>query len=235
MEDLDTAMWSAAARPCPSFILDAGIAVPAYVPNCLLPEGLQDAPKFAPVSLPVTAGFVLTADATGREAELIEHYAHVLHAAAGAGWRGDTLRPHSCVEVNILLILPGEHCVVIDMFGAAQLGADAMLQQLADPATVPAVIYDNLDQGWALRVLIRPADVIVLEWDWEQPATAETVRALRLPRAEVARQAAAARQRLQALHSSLKIAVGMDLWNIPKPPDTGTRWRRMVSRRIRRT
>jgi hypothetical protein len=104
---------------------------------------------------------------------------------------------------------------VIDMFGGAALAADEMLGWLADPACSEPVLYDNLDQGWALRVLLEPDDVVVLDWNWEMPLSEQTVRAIRLSRAEMARQAEAARGRLRALHAFLVAEIGLDLWNTP--------------------
>lgn len=227
MNDLDNQVWSGRARRCADFMLDAGMEAPDYVPGCLLPDGTVKSPLVSPSGLPKASGLVLTADAAGREAALAAHYALLLLAARESGWNG-RIRAFQCLEVNLVVLLPGEHPLVIDMFGGAALAADEMLGVLAAPSAPAAVVYDNLDQGWALRVLIEAEDVVLLDWDWERPLTEQVVRAIRLDRAVVARQAAAAQVRLRALHAGLIEAVGIDLWTVPAQPPAlarGRGWR----------
>ena len=57
--------------------------------------------------------------------------------------------------------------------------------------------------------------MLVLEWDWEAADPRQDARALRLPRRELAVQAAAARRRLDHLHGALAAALGRDLWFYP--------------------
>jgi hypothetical protein len=230
LHDFDSAEGSAIARRCPVFTFDAGLAVPDYIPSLLRPEGCQSGPSVAPPPVKLTLGYVLTADAVGHAAALIDYHTRLLQAAVSAGWQYGALRPHCCLNVDLVLVLPDEWPVVIDMFGGAQLEAADALAQLADPAALEEIAYDNLDQGWAVRVLVEPADIVVLYWNWEKPLPEQEPRALRLSRSDLALQAAAARQRLEHLHTTLKRAIGLDLWNLPPRPPPKPAWRRLLRR-----
>ena len=175
---------------------------------------MRDSPPVKPVSLPVTGNFVLSADAAGRKEELADYYRRLLAKAAPAAERSDSAA-YGCLEVGVLLMLPEEPHVLVDVFGAAQRGADFLLGELADVAAPTGVAYDDLDQGWALRILVEPDSVVVLQWDWDRPVAGQTVLAVRLARQDVAQQAAEARVRLRRLHGFLKDSLGVDLWNLP--------------------
>ena len=209
----DDGSWMGSAQPCPEFRLDAGYAVTHYVPGWLLPVHAPNAPPISLPKLPRTAGHVLTVDTIGREAELVRHFAQ-LPPLPDPVLRRETAA-WSCLEVNLLLCPPGEHPVVADTFGPSRAEADRLLAELADTDTPPAMLYDNLDQGWALRVVVEPEEVFVLDWAWDAPDPRHGARSLRLPRPELARQAAAARERLQHLHETLVGALGRDIWTRP--------------------
>lgn len=200
----------AAARPCGEFRLDAGYAVTSYVPGWLLPPGAPDDPPIALPDLPLTSGHVLTEDAVGHEPELVRHFAQ-LPPLPGPARRRETAKWCS-LEVNLVLCVPGEHPIVADTFGPSRVEADHLLGALADADAPPSVAYDNLDQGWALRLVVEAEEVFVLDWDWDAPDPQRGANALRLPRGKLAGQAAAARARLRHLHGKLVAALGRDLW-----------------------
>ena len=228
MHDFDSAEASASARRCPVFTLDAGLSIPDYVPGFLRPQASQGGPSVALPPVERTLGYVLTADAMGHEAALVAYHRALLQAAVSTGWEYGALRPYYCLNVDLLVVVPDEWPVVIDMFGGAQLEANDTLALLADPAAPEDVAYDNLDQGWAVRVLVEPADIVVLDWNWEKPLAEQEPRAVRLARSDLAVQAAAARQRLDHLHTTLKAAIGLDLWNVPPQPPPKPHWRRLL-------
>ena len=120
----------------------------------------------------------------------------------------------SSFDVEITIGLSGEHALHIDMFSGAAHAAADMLAHLADPAA-SGVLYDNLGQGWALRIVATATEIYTLEWDWDRPAAADTPRALRFVRHAVASQAEAALHRLRYVHTTLVHALGSDLWNVP--------------------
>ena len=188
-------VWVASARPCPGIEIDAG-----------------DAPVALP-DLPQVLGHVLTADAVGHEAELIRHFAR-LPPLPDRAQRRETATFCS-LGVNLLLCLSGEAPVLVDMFAGSWKAASALLDALADLQFPSGEFYDNLDQSWALRILVERDAVLVLEWDWEAADPRQEARALRLPRRDLAVQAAAARRRLDHLHGALAAALGCDLWFYP--------------------
>ena len=209
----DDGAWVASARFCPDTQIDAGFAVTSHVPGWMLPvDGPGDAPVALP-HLPQVLGHVLTADAVGHEAELIRHFAGLPPLPEPA--RRRETAEFCSLGVNLLLCLPEDALVLIDMFAGSWKAAGALLDALADLRSPPGELYDNLDQGWALRILVERDAVLVLEWDWEAADPRQDARALRLPRRELAVQAAAARRRLDHLHGALAAALGRDLWFYP--------------------
>ncbi|HEY1741846.1 MAG TPA: hypothetical protein VGG18_01680 [Granulicella sp.] len=109
-----------------------------------------------------------------------------------------------------------EHPLHIEQFGAAALGCRELLSQLANMQEPVGELYDDLDQGWALRILLSAEEVFSLEWDWEGPEDWKThARALRFDRRRLAEQAEAALSRLLVVHRSLVESMGEDYWNTP--------------------
>ena len=215
INDGERADWMATARPAPPFTLDACLDAPSHVPGWMLEPGTSRSPTIDPVRLPNRFGFVTTADAAGQAPLLATHYRHILQAAPRrAAWRQDIAR-FACFAVDLVIAMDGEHPLRIEMFGGAAMAATALLGRLADPAAPDGLLYDNLDQGWALRMTATATEVFTLEWNWERPADEDEPRALRFPRHVLASQARGAVQRLEPLHAALTLAIGSDLWNVP--------------------
>ncbi len=207
--------WIATARPAPPFTLDACLDAPSHVPGWMLEPGTSHSPTIDPVRLPNRFGFVTTADASGQAPLLAAHYRRILHAAPRrAAWRQDIAR-FACFEVDLVIAVENEHPLRIEMFGGAAMAAAELLGRLGDPTGPDGVLYDNLDQGWALRVTATATEVFTLEWNWERPAAEDEPRALRFPRPLLASQARNALKRLEQLHAALVLAIGTDLWNVP--------------------
>lgn len=203
----------ATTRPAPPFTLDACLDAPSHVPGWMLEPGTSHSPTIDPVRLPNRFGFVATADALGQAPLLAAHYRHILDAAPHrAAWPPDVAR-FTCFDVDLVIALEGEHPLRIEMFGGAAMAAE-LLGRLAGPAGPDEVLYDNLDQGWALRMTATATEVFTLEWNWDRPADEDEPRALRFPRPLLASQAGNALQRLEQLHAALVLATGTDLWNV---------------------
>ena len=209
----DDGSWTLHAHPCGEFQLDAGFAVTPYVPSWMLPIGAPDDPPVPLPDLPRVAGHVLTADAIGRETELIRYFSRLPSLGDRSSWRETA--EFSCLSVNLLLRLPEVAPVVADMFAASRQAAGSLLDDLSGGGEKGGIVYDNLDQGWALRILVQDDAVFVLEWNWETAHPRAGARALRLPRPMVAAQAIAARHRLDELHGTMLGALGRDLWSCP--------------------
>ena len=210
----DDGQWMADAVPRADFQLDAGFRTWPFVPNWMLPDRTPRAPAVARPDLPHSAaGYVLTADAVAHPDVLARYFAQ-FPPLPPPPLRHETARWNS-LEVDVLLALAGRHPIVADSFGPSIRAAKALLDTLADAGAAPGTAYGNLDQGWALRIVVAADAVFVLDWDWEAPDARATAEAWRLPRAAVAAQADAARGRMAALHRQLVAACGVDWWDYP--------------------
>ena len=145
---------------------------------------------------------------------------------AAPSWRQWRAAHRGCFDVDLVICIEGEHELRLEMFHGAACGAGELLTLLADADSPPDTLYDNLDQGWALRMISTPDAVFTLEWDWERPADEDSPRALRFPRRELAAQAGEALARLRHVHEALVRDLGDDLWNQPPLPPKGRRRRR---------
>ena len=194
----DDDTWTVSARLCPNADLDAGFAVTNFIPGWMLPIKAQDDPPITLPAMPIVAGHVLTADAMNAEAELI-HYFMQLPPLPKPRQRRETALFCS-LEVNLVIGMPGELPIIVDTFAGSWKAARELLTALANPDQPSGMLYDNLDQGWALRIQTEADAVLVLRWDWEAVDGQGDVTALRLPRTSLAYQAIAARSRLDHLH-----------------------------------
>ncbi|MGI4808972.1 MAG: hypothetical protein ACRYF2_12805 [Janthinobacterium lividum] len=206
----DDGAWVASARLSPGTQIDAGFAVTSHVPSWMLAIDAPDDASVVLPDLPQVLGHVLTADAMGHAAELIARLPPLPDRA-----RRRETAAFCSLGVNLLLRPPEQEPVLVEMFAGSWKAAGALLDALADVQTPAGKLYDNLDQGWALRILVEREAVLVLKWNWEAADPRQEARALRLPRRDLAVQAAAARRQLDHLHAALAAALGRDLWFYP--------------------
>ena len=222
--EADTTDWMPSSRPSPPFSLDACFEAPCYVPGWMLEDGSRKTPPVAPTPLANDFGDVRAGTAIGQEATLAEHYRRILLAAPS--WRQWRAAHRGCFDVDLVICIEGEHELRLEMFNGAACGAGELLALLADVDAPPDTLYDNLDQGWALRMVTTPDAVFTLEWDWERPAADDCPRALRFPRRKLAAQAGDALARLRHVHGTLVRDLGADLWNQPPEPERKPKTRR---------
>ncbi len=220
--EADTMDWRTSCRPAPPFRLDACFEAPGYVPGWMLQNPAGTAPLVAPTPLADAFGNVLAKATMGQEALLAAHYRRIL--AAAPDWRQWRNAHRGCFDVDLVINIEGEHLLRLEMFNGAAAAADELLTQLADAQAPPNILYDNLDQGWALRMESTPEAVLTLEWNWEIPAAADSPRALRFPRKALAAQAGEALLRLRHVRATLIQELGTDLWNQPPPEPRRRRW-----------
>ncbi len=116
-----------------------------------------------------------------------------------------------------MIAIKNEHPLQIEMFSGSAVAAAKLLEWLANLASHAGILYDNLDQGWALRMTATATEVFTLEWNWEISADEDEPRALCFPRSVLAARAQDALQRLKQLHAALVRTIGTDLWNVPHP------------------
>ena len=161
--------WMADAVPRSDFRLDAGFMTWPFAPNWILPDGMQDQPLLSRPELPHLSGHVLTADAAARPDMLVRYFTQL--PALPPPHRRHETAPWNSLEVNVLIDVPGHHPAIADSFGPSIRAAQALLDALGDTAAAPGTVYDNLDQGWALKIAVQPDAVIVLDWDCDAHRT----------------------------------------------------------------
>jgi hypothetical protein len=183
----------------------------------MVQEGAQQAPLVTPTPLANEFGDVLAETAISQESTLAEHYRRILMAAPS--WRQWRVTHRGCFEVDVVICIEGEHELRLETFNGAAFGAYELLALLADADARPDTLYDNLDQGWALRMISTSDAVFTLEWNWQCSADEDRPRALCFPRRELADPARDALSRLKHLHRALVRDLGVDLWNQPPAPE----------------
>ena len=208
--------WMDTTREAPEFRLDVGFYCPDYARvQFSRNDGDREESGIATSPFSLVNGFVLSSEAQGREDELSAYYRRLLER--GSPFSSDVrVRQFQCLDVDLFVTFKDEHPLRIEQFGAAALGCKELLSQLANRQEPAGELYDNLDQGWALRILLSAEEVFSLEWDWEGPEDWKThARALRFDRRRLAEQAEAALSRLLVVHRRLVESMGEDYWNTP--------------------
>ena len=90
--------------------------------------------------------------------------------------------------------------------------AAALLRALMDaPRSADEEVWDDLDQGWRVRILRRGDLIHLVEWNWEDENAVPS--GFSFDAAALAREAGAALDRLRALHGFLVDALGHDYWS----------------------
>lgn len=208
--------WMDTTREAPEFRLDVGFYCPDYAPaQFSRNDGDREKPGIVTSPFSLVNGFVLSSEVVGREDELSVYYRRLLERRSPFSSDAN-VRQFQCLEVDLFVTFKDEHPLHIEQFGAAVLGCRELLAQLASMQEPVGELYDNLDQGWALRILLSSEEVFSLEWDWEGPEDWRThARALRFDRRRLAEQAEAALSRLLVVHRSLVESMGEDYWNTP--------------------
>jgi hypothetical protein len=155
---------------------------------------------------------VASADVQGREEVLAAHYEGLIRVARAHGRDRALAEPFPLFAVRPC-ILDGEEVVASWPWSDTLPGALGVLDVLSGAAAAEAgaVILDDLEQGWGLRVIGGEGTVLLVEWEGEGPPPADAGRWL--DAAGLAGQAAAARDRLREVHGRLRRLLGRDFWS----------------------
>ena len=147
----------------------------------------------------------------GREQELVDHYKSVVAAFARHG-RAAQLRRRSPYFWLKPAIMANDSILTKCLWYDTVPEAEALLRVLVSgPAAPDGELWDDLDQGWQIRIVKEDDLVCVAEWDWEeqrQPASG-----LAFKSAQLSREASVALARLHAVHRALVEALGHDWWS----------------------
>ncbi len=163
-------------------------------------------------NLPLIGACGLAASSlAGHEQELVRHYRSVVAAFARRG-RAAQLRRRSPYFWLMPAIIAQDTILTECLCYDTVPEAEALLRVLAGGPDAPdGELWDDLDQGWQIRI-VKVGDLIcVAEWNWEeqrQPAGGLAFDAVRL-----SREASAALVRLHAVHGLLVEALGRDWWS----------------------
>ena len=208
----------AATRPAGPFLCDVlfRIADSVYVgpENGMTPRQWHAMrvplpPPDLPCRLP---GRVAGADLAGREDALAEHYLRLVGIAEARGKAAalDHPFPYFALAPAIL----GQAELLADWPWSDSLPeAAGILENLAAAARAAPgdVILDDEDQGWRLRMVACGEAVRFVEWDAEGPPPRGA--GWQVDAAPLAGQAAAALERLRAVHTRLVRRLGRDFWS----------------------
>jgi hypothetical protein len=224
----EDAVWMARARPVEDFLCDAGFSIadsfyfgPANGFSKLEWQELR-AP-LPPPALPCRVpGLVVTADLLGREDVLAAHYERLIAIAAAHGRTDSLHKPFPYFAVRPRFI--GEGCLLARFSWTDDVAeTKAVLEALAaSKHDSHGIIWDDVDQGWEIRIATAGPVTCFVEWDAEGLPPADAAYAV--DAAMLARQAADALDRMETIHAHLVSALGRDYWSYHRaaaPPRTG--------------
>ncbi len=207
--------WIAQARTVAPFVCDAVFRLEPsfYVGPANGMTSLEWATanvRLPPVDLPRQfADRVATAELLGREDALVAHYRGII-AIAGAHGKAGSLRPFPYFRTQPAIIADGQVLTEFSWNDDVH-ETRTVLEVLAGSIDGPArLLHDDQDQGWHILIAATGPATCFIEWDAEGPPPVGEGYAF--DPAELARQAAAALERLQVIHRRLIGALGRDYW-----------------------
>ncbi|HEV2543199.1 MAG TPA: hypothetical protein VGU70_10635 [Methylobacterium sp.] len=201
------------ARPLGPFLCDAAfrIADSLYVgPDYGI--GLGDWERLRltldPPDLPCrVANLAAAIDLPGREVALVAHYERLIAEARRHDKPAALAHPFPYFSVTPLL-MEADQPVVVFPWTDDVPQTSAVLTALAG-AGPDGVVWDDIDQGWFMRIVARDGALFIAEGDPDEGPDV----VLRVEAGAVVDQARAALARLRTLHTYLIWAFGRDLWS----------------------
>ena len=232
--ELEDAAWMTQARPLDAFVCDAvfRFADSFYIgPDNGFTQREWEAARvpLRPPALPCRIpGRLATADLLGREDELITYYERLVAVAEAHGKAASLRNPFPCFSVNPTFISGGEALASFAWTDDVP-ESTAVLTALAGSANGAAgLIWDDQDQGWAIRIVAGSKTTFFVEWDAEGQPPADAGWAV--DASSLACQAAEALTRLKVIHGRLMGALGHDHWSYRRANETMPGRRPAVSR-----
>ena len=211
----DDAAWIEGATQVHDFTVDSLFLIAPHIQFCDEQTGriIPGEAEHLPIpDLPfIQPEWVTASSLHGQEDELIRHYKRIFAAFAQHG-RSAQLRPRSnqfwlkpaIVENGAILTRCSWYDTVPE--------AEALLQALIGAAHAPdGEVWDDLDQGWAIRIVKSGGMTCLAEWNWEDGETAPAGYVFNA--AKMAQRATVALTELRALHETLVETFGCDWWS----------------------
>lgn len=211
--ELPDESWMARARPLGPFMCDAAfrIADSLYVgpDHGIGPDDWERLRvPLDPTDLPCrVANLVAAIDLPGREAALAAHYERLIAEARQHNKPAALSHPFPYFSVTPLL-LEADRPVVTFPWTDDVPQTRAVLTALAGTGA-NGVVWDEIDQGWFMRIVARDGMLFIAEGDPEEGPDV----LLRVEARAAAAQAGAALARLSTLHAHLIRVFGRDLWS----------------------
>jgi hypothetical protein len=214
--NLDDAVWTARARRYESFECDAVFNI-VYIVSSDRAPGQDPMPPAAPEKRPA-------ARVIGHEAALIEHYRRVIAAVSAHGDATRLDRPFPAFSIQPAILIEGEVFTSFTWTDDIDETREILRAFAESRPHSPGVVWDDVEQGWAIRVVSEGEWTFLIEWDWEHDDDPQDAIAMRT--VDLAAQAQAALDRLDALHRHLIDAFGRDYWTYRPAPNVEAEPRR---------
>ena len=213
--ELDDAAWMARAVRVEEFRCDVVFQLSTGIQFCDAATGHIIPGEVASLPVPdlplIGTSGVAALDVIGREQGLVEHYRGVVAAFARHGRAAQLRRGAPYFWLRPAIIANDTVLTECSWYDSVP-DAEALLRALAGGLGAPeGELWDDLDQGWQIRVVKGRDLVCVAEWDWEErrrPASG-----LAFDPVQLSREASAALGRLHAVHRVLVEALGHDWWS----------------------
>ena len=211
--DPDDIAWTVQSAHVDEFQCDTVFLLSTCIQFCdeatgrLIPGEVASLPV---PDLPLIGTYGVTASAViGREQELVHHYRSVVAAFASHGRAAQLRRRSPYFWLRPAIIAKGSvltECLYYDTVPEAE----ALLQVLISGPDLPdGEMWDDLDQGWQIRIVKSNGLICVAEWEEQrQPACGQAFNPTRL-----SREATVALARLRDVHRFLVEALGRDWWS----------------------
>ncbi|MCX4161245.1 MULTISPECIES: hypothetical protein [Paraburkholderia] len=158
-----------------------------------------------------------TGDLLGRESHLARYYEQLIAIASAHGKAQEVQTggfPHFAVKPAF--IAAGQDLTSFVWIDWIAETVEALEALAASRDLVQREVWDYLDQGWAVRIVSRGEMTYLLEWNWEDDE--DKLAGYGFATDELARQAAAALERLSIIHRRLIELMGHDYWTYIRPP-----------------
>ena len=215
MSEPDDDEWTARSTRIDDFRCDTVFAVRTAVEFCDEATGhiIQGATVTLPVpGLPLVEPEYATAlDLLDRRETLARHYRRVVDAHAARGRLRQLAGGSPQFWLRPAIIARGTVVSSFLWYDTVPEAA-ALLQALVDAVgAADEEVWDDLDQGWRVRILRRGDLVHLAEWNWEDAD--EVPSGFAFDAAVLAREAGTALDRLRALHRFLVGELGRDYWS----------------------
>lgn len=156
---------------------------------------------------------VVAVSVVGHTKKLIAYYRQLIDPAAEVGLDERMQDPFPYFRVKPVIVA-GDEAAAFPWYDTVAETAKLLRALATCPphAAEPLEIFDDLEQGWQVRLATWRGRVGLVEWNWEN-TDMPTAAGVSFDAIELANQAAASMQRLDRIHHELTQAFGRDCWN----------------------